>query len=212
MVRKQRNLIGCKFGKLIVIESCGKGKDGHYYSMVECECGARYLTPDTELIYGRRSSCKKCSKPRMTHGKTNTKLFEVWQSMKQRCYDKNHQNYEDYGGRGIIVCDEWKSDFQAFYDWAMANGYADKLTIDRVDVNGNYEPSNCRWANKIVQANNKRNNHLIEYKGKTYTIAELSRKHNIGYSCLYMRIQEGWDIERALTLKPKLGRNQYEKR
>lgn len=211
MARNQRNLTGCKFGKLTVIESCGKGIDRHYYSKVECDCGVRYLVPDTELIYGRRKSCIKCSKPTMTHGKTNTKLFNVWQAMKQRCYDKNHQNYKHYGGRGIQMCDEWKDDFQAFYDWALSHGYSAELTIDRIDVNGNYEPSNCRWESKKRQANNKRNNCLFEYKGQTYTIAELSEIYNIKYSCLYYRLHNGWDIEKALHTQSILGRNQYEK-
>lgn len=146
-----------------------------------------------------------------THGMTGTRLFNIWQSMKQRCYDVKHDHYKEYGGRGIKVCDEWLSDFMAFYEWAMANGYKERLTIERKDVNGNYEPSNCCWATIKEQANNKRNNRIVEYKGKKYTIAELSEKYNINYHCLYYRLQNGWDIEKALLLEPKNGRNQYEK-
>lgn len=211
MVREQRNLVGNRFGKLTVVESCGKGNGNHFYSKVECDCGVRYLVRDTELIYGRRKSCKKCSKPRTTHGKTNTKLFNIWQSMKQRCYDKNHSSYYCYGGRGVRIHEEWKDDFQMFYDWAIENGYKEGLTIDRINVNGDYEPLNCRWATAEEQANNKRNNHFIEYMGQSYTIAELSRIYGIKYSCLFSRIDKGWDIEKALHLPPVIGRNQYEK-
>lgn len=209
MAKKQRNLVGQRFDKLTVIESCGKGKDGHYISKVKCECGVEYFVPDTELIYGRRTACKKCV--RKTHGKTNTKLFGVWQSMKQRCCDKNKDGYKHYGGRGVQVCNEWQTDFMSFYMWAHENGYKENLTLDRIDNNGNYEPSNCRWVGVDVQANNKRSNRYIIYGGERCTIAELSRRFNIKQGTLRNRIECGWDIEKALTLPPKNGRNQYEK-
>ena len=146
-----------------------------------------------------------------THGMTKTRLFNIWMSMKQRCYNANKQHYDCYGGRGITVCDEWKHDFQAFHDWAMKNGYSDDLTIDRINHDGNYEPSNCRWSSLKKQANNKRNNCLVEYKGQVYTIAELSDIYGIKYSCLYNRLHKGWDVEKALHTQPIKGRNQYEK-
>ena len=207
--KMQRDLKGIVFGKLLVLESCGKGKDKHYYSKVRCECGKEYLVPDSELICGRRKGCRKCCKK--THGMTNTKLFNIWQSMKQRCNDKNSDKYCFYGERNIKVCDEWMNNFMNFYNWAINNGYKNTLTIDRIDVNGNYEPSNCRWVDMKTQANNKRNNRFVDYKGQKYTIAELSEKFNINYSCLFYRIQNGWDIEKAVSTKPKKGRNQYEK-
>lgn len=92
--------------------------------------------------------------------------------MKQRCCGYNAKSYKHYGGRGITVCEEWRNSFEAFYEWAMANGYSDSLTLDRIDVNGNYEPSNCRWATMKEQNNNKRNNRNITYKGETHTLAQ----------------------------------------
>ena len=119
--------------------------------------------------------------------------------MKCRCYRNKETAYKYYGDRGIIVCDEWLNDFQAFYDWAMANGYDDTLTIDRIDVNGNYEPSNCRWVSRKVQMNNTRRNHLITYNGKTQTIAQWAEELNIKQNTLLYRIRRGWSIEKALT-------------
>ena len=211
-MRTQRNLVGNKYGKLLVVESCGqKANDRHYFSKVRCECGKEYLVPDTELIYGRRRGCTSCGNGSWIHGKTNTKLFNVWASMKQRCLDKNHKNYKDYGGRGIKICDEWLNDFKTFYEWAMSNGYKEELSIDRIDNNGNYEPSNCRWADLITQANNKRNSRIITYKGKTDTLPNWARKYNIHPTTLAFRLKNGWSVERALNLRPKIGRNQYDK-
>ena len=100
------------------------------------------------------------------------------------------------------MCDKWKNDFQAFFDWAMANGYRDNLTIDRIDVNGNYEPSNCRWATWRSQQNNRGNNHLIEFNGQVHTMAEWARLSGIPYQTLVSRINiYGWSVERALTEK-----------
>ena len=209
---KQRNLIGKKFGKLTVIEMCGNnGKGTHYKSKVKCECGKIYKVNDTELINGRRTGCRSCNSYLKKHGKTNTKLFNVWQSMKQRCYYKSNKEYKNYGGRGIKMCEEWKNDFMQFYNWSINSGYKKGLTIDRIDVNGNYEPNNCRWATQLEQANNKRNNILITYKGITDTLPNWARKTGIQRSCLEYRYSHNWDIERMLTLKSKIGRNQYDK-
>lgn len=207
---KKRDLIGQKFGKLTVIGDAGKNKNNHYLSLVRCECGKEYVTRDTELICGRVKCCRNCSNPRITHGLTHTKLFNVWQGIRGRCYCKNDDTYRLYGGRGITMCDEWRNDFKTFYDWATSNGYEDGLSIDRIDVNGNYEPSNCRWADRYVQANNRRNNHVIYYLGERYTLRQLARKFDISEHCLYYRLSHNWDLEKALKLKPKIGRNQYE--
>ena len=206
-LRKQRNLIGKKFGKLLAIEMLGNNGGGHYKTKVRCDCGNEFVTRDTELIHNRRTQCKICGCNFTKHRKTNTRLFNIWQSMKQRCSNKNNQDYYNYGARGIKVCDEWKNDFMIFYNWAIDNGYQDNLTIDRIDYNGNYEPSNCRWATNLQQANNKKNNVYIVYKNKKYTIAELARKYNLEYETFRYRIHHGWDIEKAIKIPAKSGRN-----
>ena len=144
---------------------------------------------------------KEVQSMRVTHGLSNTRLHGIWGNIIQRCTNPNNQKYYCYGARGVKVCSEWLHDFQAFYDWAMSNGYADNLTIDRIDVNGNYEPSNCRWVDIKSQMNNMRKNVMIEYNGKTQTLAQWADEMNIPYKTLHKRIKDGWDIEKALTQK-----------
>lgn len=134
------------------------------------------------------------------HGLKHTRLYSIWNGIKIRCLNPNFIRYKDYGGRGITICDEWKNDFQAFYDWAMSNGYADNLTIDRIDNNGNYEPSNCRWVAMDVQANNSRHCRNIEFNGEVHSLSEWARITGIPRYTLNNRInQYGWSIEDALT-------------
>lgn len=119
--------------------------------------------------------------------------------MRQRCLNFNSIKYNDYGGRGINICQEWLDDFMYFYNWAMANGYEKNLTIDRKDVNGNYEPSNCRWATPKQQINNTRVNHLLTYRNETHTISEWADITGIKADTICNRINDlGWDIEKTL--------------
>lgn len=124
-----------------------------------------------------------------THGGSKTRLFKTWDAMKQRCFNPNCNCYKNYGGRGIRVCDEWLK-FENFRDWALRNGYSDELTIDRIDVNGNYEPNNCRWATMQEQQNNRRNNRRIMVDGSLMTIAECSREYGISYDAIARRIKK----------------------
>lgn len=135
------------------------------------------------------------------HGKSKTRLYNIWLNMKARCYNLNNHKYNDYGGRGITICEAWLNDFQAFYDWAMANGYSDDLSIDRIDVNGNYEPSNCRWTDNETQSNNRRSNRFIEYNGKSQTIEQWAKELNVDYKKFHSRLKRGWSIEKAISPK-----------
>ena len=141
--------------------------------------------------------------PTTIHGMSHSRLHHIWNAMTQRCSNPKAISYKYYGGKGITVCDEWKSSFKSFYEWAMANGYADNLSIDRIDSNGNYEPSNCRWTTNKEQQNNTSYNHRLTYCGETHNITQWAEIIGISRMALYNRIRRGWDIERALTQKLK---------
>lgn len=135
------------------------------------------------------------------HGKTNTRLFRIWAHIKDRCFNVNNDAYKNYGARGIIMCSEWKNDFMSFYNWAIANGYNEVLTIDRKNNNGNYEPSNCRWISVKEQHRNTRRNTFLCYNGKKKCVSEWAEILRISKETLYARIKRGWPIERILTGK-----------
>ena len=202
---KPLDLIGLRFGRLVAIERSTNSKSGKARWRCECDCGNGTVVLSTNLVRGLTLSCgclsrEITSKRFGTHRLSESRLHETWSDMKKRCYNPNSKSFPTYGGRGITVCEEWKDDFQSFYKWAMANGYADDLTIDRIDVNGNYSPENCRWVDKLTQANNCRTNHYLTFNGKTQSIAEWARELGVSDSLIRQRIVTlGWSVERALT-------------
>lgn len=141
------------------------------------------------------------------HGMYRTRVYCCWNDMKQRCFNPNNKAYPNYGARGIKVCDDWldkENGFMNFYNWAMENGYQDNLTLDRIDVNGNYEPSNCRWLTIQEQQFNKTTNHLITFNEKTQTTAEWGKELNISPILLSSRLNKlNWSIEKALSTPVK---------
>lgn len=138
-----------------------------------------------------------------THGKSKDKLYHVWNGMKQRCYNANDDFYYCYGAKGITVCEEWKNSFQNFYDWAISHGYDEKLSIDRIDVNGNYCPENCRWTNSSVQNRNRTDRKRYIYDGQELLLSEISEKTGIRVGTLWQRIQRGIPLEDKVYMNKK---------
>jgi hypothetical protein len=267
------NIIGKRFGKLVVVKAVDERRQHRICYLCHCDCGEEEIINGKYLINGTTKSCKKCATPhikydltglhfgewtvenyagkgmwncicscgtrkkvkgwtlkngvshscgcltaisatkRKIHGKTKTRLWVVWCGIKQRCFDVNHRSYKHYGERGITLCDEWL-DFQNFYDWAIANGYDENApkgdcTIDRINVNGNYEPSNCRWANTKVQAYNKTNTKYYDYKGDNYTLSELSLICGIKSRTIYNRLLFGWSVEKAVETPVKQSNKKF---
>lgn len=208
-MRKFKDLTGMRFGKLTVLEYTNKRNlNRNILWRCLCDCGNEIYVATSCLNSGHTKSCG-CGKNNFVemgkiggkfgkHHLSRTRLYKCYNHMINRCHNSSNIQYKDYGGRGIKVCEEWKNDFISFYNWAMSNGYKDDLTIDRIDVNGNYEPSNCRWVNKYLQANNKRNNVYIACNNETLTIAQWSNRLNINYWNIRRKIQKGWTIQQII--------------
>lgn len=207
----KENLLNQRFGRLVVVEELPKQKRNPFWKC-KCDCGNYSCCTSGNLKSGKIVSCgclklEKLLQRSTTHNQRHTHLYEVWKGIRQRCKNPKRKGYHNYGGRGITICEEWDKSFQAFYDWSYANGYSTenqkneklKLTIDRIDNNGNYEPSNCRWVDRKTQASNMRTTKLITINGETKCLAEWFRNYNISSWTYYTRIKYGWTIEEALT-------------
>ena len=188
------DLTNQRFGKLTVIRLDGKDHRHECKWLCKCDCGNETVVYGSHLRKGDTVSCgcvmRNVSR---THGLSKTRLYNIWQHMKYRCDNPKTDHYDCYGGRGITYCDEWK-DFSVFKDWALENGYTDELTIDRINVNGNYEPNNCRWATRKQQGENTRKTHLITHNGETHSLREWGRILGIPKSTIQARYQKGVNI------------------
>lgn len=203
------NLIGERFGRWTVIgfaENTSKTSRGRRW-FCRCDCGTERVVKAQSLLSGKSKSCgclhsdvmKSVGKQYNTkHGMTNTRLYRIHRHIINRCTNPNDIRYNNYGGRGITMCNEW-FDFETFAKWALDNGYNDNVSIDRIDVNGNYCPENCRWASNLEQANNRTSNKMYTFNGETHNIKQWSEIYNIPYKKLWKRLYRGWDISRALT-------------
>lgn len=204
--------LGKKYNRLTVIAFENvreKGKTSRWKWIVRCDCGTLKSVSPYRVLSGNTKSCG-CYKSEITsvynkkaktkHDGRHTRLYTIWHGMKQRCNSETSHDYKNYGARGISVCDEWSNDFSAFRKWALNNGYADDLSIDRIDVNGNYCPENCRWTDSKTQGRNRTTSNYFAYNGKEYNLAELSEMSGIRYGTLYARIDRyGWSIDRAVN-------------
>lgn len=197
------DLTGQKYGKLTVIgiavDDPGKKKKW----ICCCDCGRKTIVAASNLRSGHTTQCLFCgyneaTKKKRTHGASRTPIYYVWNAMINRCNNPEFKSYKDYGGRGIRVCSEWEKS-AVFIKWALENGYKDGLEIDRIDVEGDYCPENCRWITRLENANNKRNNKVVEHNGEFKTLAEWARYYNVNYKNLSRNLLKGYTLEDAVT-------------
>lgn len=217
--KKLIDLTGQRFGRLTVVSRAESkvNKNGSKTTMwnVVCDCGQHRIVQSSNLLTGHTISCgcygnNILGNHNRTHGFSDSRLYGVWIGMKNRCYNEAAPKFNRYGGRGITICDEWLCEhgFENFREWAYTNGYDEnapkgECTIDRINNNKGYEPSNCRWANPHNQANNRRTNHLYELDGEWLNISQIAERFNLPYDFLYRRIHDcGWNVKDAIE-KPK---------
>lgn len=191
------NISGKKFGRLTAISY---NKDTRKW-LCRCECGREKEVSYGHLIDGHTKSCG-CLNSQMTsernykHGLYGTRIYRIYYGILQRCCIERNPAYKDYGGRGIGICDEWKKDFLAFYDWAIANGYSDSLSIDRIDNDKGYSPDNCQWVSQKQQCNNRRCNIMVGSK----TLKQVCEERGLKYHTVYARIRRGERAEAAIEV------------
>lgn len=211
---KRIDIAGEKYGRLTAIRFNKINSHNDSEWLFKCDCGKEHAAPAYAVKNGKIRSCG-CLKLEMSvsantkHGLHETRLYRTWCDMRRRCSDQNRPDWANYGGRGITVCDEWQKDFQQFYDWAMAHGYADGLLIERKNNDRGYCPENCEWVTKRQQNNNTRANHKITAFGRTQNLQQWADESGIGHATILFRLKLGWTPEKAVSVVPVLGTNQY---
>lgn len=199
------------FNRLFVEGKCEYKKGKHSYWICKCECGKVKEVRTDKLISGNTKSCGCFSRfklgqesLRKTHNLSHTPIYNLWLGIKNRCNNENSEDYKDYGERGIKIFEEWINSFEKFYDYII-NNLGDKpsseYSLDRINNDEGYIPNNIRWATILEQANNRRNNRILEYNGEKYTVMEWSRKVGINRLTITKRLKRGWSIEKALFTK-----------
>lgn len=207
-----QDLTGQHYNKLTVIEYVGKNRRGQSMWLCRCDCGNFTTVSSANMKAGSTKSCgchrsqsssERLRKRITTHNLSTTSLYSKYDNIKQRCYNVTNKDYKYYGARDIKMCDEWRNNFKVFYDWSMANGYADDLTIDRIDNDSDYCPENCRWVTRAIQAKNRRTTKLLTYNGKTQTVTDWAHELGIPPTTLFGRINQNRPIE-EIMFKGKL--------
>jgi len=203
--------IGDKFSRLTVIGNPRyKSGSNHRYIPCRCDCGNEIVTQLSQLRSKHTNSCgcykrEQTSKANSTHAESQTRLYGIWCKMKDRTSTPTNPSFPNWGGRGIILCQEWK-EYVPFRNWALANGYHESLQIDRIDNDSNYSPDNCHWITQAAQQRNTRRNHLLTAFNETKCMSAWIEdpRCSVSYSALKSRIRKGWDTELAITM-PNLG-------
>lgn len=191
------DMVGKRFGRWSVIQdSAQRSKSGTIRYLCRCDCGTVKTVGGASLRNGTSVSCGCYNREVITNPNKvrNEKLYAVWNGMKQRCANKNDKKYRHYGGRGIRVCDEWRSDYSAFKNWSEENGYKPGLSIDRENNDGPYSPNNCRWVTTKIQNSNNRRNRKLTIDGLTKTITEWAESTGVKPSTITRRIELGWPL------------------
>lgn len=195
------DLTGRQFGRLTVVTWVPTHNRIPEW-ICDCSCGERTIVPADRLtrVRGNTKSCGCLRKEPWArkHGDKGSRLYSVWSAMKKRCYQVGSINYHNYGGRGIVLCDDWRDDYRAFKVWAMANGYEEGLSIDRIDNDKGYSPENCRWTTRTENNRNRRNTRTISVHGETLYWSEAAKRYGISYDTLKMRIYAGYSPENAV--------------
>jgi len=198
-----KDLTGKRFGHLVVISrEKNIGKCTTWLCL--CDCGKKTIVRTNFITHGKTKSCgcliKESNSRRAKYGKPRNEMrvYRIWKGIKRRCFKPKSKGFINYGGRGIAICDDWMS-FENFYQWAVNNGYSDNLTIERIDVNGNYEPKNCKWITMSMQGRNKRNNKTITFNGITKTYVEWEEYLGFPLQTITKRKYKGWDDIKILT-------------
>lgn len=204
-------LIGQKYGRLTITGFVHSGREWMW--LCRCDCGKEKITKPCEVRSKKVNSCgcyhDEICKIKATKFKNSVmehkRLYSIYNWMKRRCYRKSEPRYGDYGGRGICISEEWlnpTNGFDNFVDWSLKNGYTEEMTIDRIDVNGNYSPENCRWVTNSEQQLNKRTTLWVTYKGERIQLKKLCDTLCVTYDTVHNRIYNlGWTIEDAVTIK-----------
>lgn len=201
---KLEDLTGRTYNRLTVIKYIGRNeKNTASLWECKCSCGRTTIVSSNNLKRGNTKSCgcysaENASKRLKTHGKTGTPLFNIWMTMKARCYNPNNEKFKRYGFRGIKICDEWRNSFSAFESWSLTHGYKEGLSIDRIDNDGDYCPENCRWATRTVQANNTSTNVFITYNGEKKTATEWERILGMNPKTMMRRKEVGWSDKECI--------------
>lgn len=195
----EKDFIGMKFNHVTVLSRNYERKSKSPYYNCLCDCGRTFVRRKDCIYNPLNKTCGCCQREK--HNGTHTRLYNIYKNMKARCQKTYAKHYEKYGGRGIKVCDEWNKSFNSFREWALNNGYQENLTIDRINNDGNYEPSNCRWVTRKEQSNNLRTNRILYYDGEYKTMAEWCNILNLKPSFIRKRLDRtNNDLDKALKL------------